>query len=192
MQTLDKRQTRSTWEKSGDLTQSLKEFLPSYKILRNGCQGETDDEHKEGSCVIWCKITCEQSQASSWKSPATPGQYHREQRHPIVGRPLQKSLEHILPSSRVHTFSFPTPCIKLPGINCQCDYSQRAPKPSLVPFSLPPGSCSSGCNWCLNWDPIHTLQAILKHFSLLKKKAPQTAASEPTQTRSELNNVSLS
>ena len=112
MQMLDKRQIHSAWEKSGDLTQSLKEFLPSYKILRNGCQGEMDDEHKEGSCVIWCKITCEQSQTSSWKSPATPDQYHREQRHPIVGRPLQKLLEHILPGSRVHTSSFPTPCIK--------------------------------------------------------------------------------
>lgn len=168
MQTLDKRQIRSTWEKSGDLTQSLKEFLPSYKILRNGCQGETDDEHKGGSCVIWCKITCEQSQTSSRKKPSnsrpippqaeTPNCWATSSKvtwtsqlqgaHILLSHPLNKTAR-----DKLSVWLLP-----------------EGAEPSLVPFSLPPGSCSSGCNWCLNWDPIHTLQAILKHFSLLKKR----------------------
>lgn len=150
-----------------------------------------DGEHKEGSCVIWCEITREQSQTSSWKaSSKTRHITLRAKTHHTVWRHFRKLLEHSLHSSRVPSFSFLPPRIKLPLINYQCEYSLRAPKPLLVPFSLPPGSCSSVCNWCLKRDPMHTLQAILKHFSLLKKDP--SVASEPMQTMSEQNNVSLS
>lgn len=140
------------------------------KILRSGWQVEVHPEHPDdGTDSILSTITWGQTQTSNWKTPSPTRPIPQEKKHRGYQRP-PKLLETL--SSQLHSpliFFSLIPSIKLPLINCQCDYSLRARKPSLVHFSLPLGGSSSVCNWCLNRDPIHTLQAILKHFSLLKK-----------------------
>lgn len=129
----DRRQISLTSENQRAWYSHWKNSPPSCKVLRNGCQVEIDRKHREDSCVILCKTAPDPSQtsyqtASSKTRPITL----RAETHQVVWRHLQKLLKCSPRSLTVPLFSFPSLCIKLPLINCQCEFSPRAPKPHFL------------------------------------------------------------